>query len=640
MGKGKYLKRYSLAGKIIAFILVIITVGIAIVSGIQATYMVGKNVNDIHKDFKSNLANRYAYSILDNVMWGGYRGYEINDSAVLGAKLVAGKDDKKAKTELVWSYGDLKNHKEPIEEYNVENVYSEADTSDESSVVKSVKSYDVVLYISKDIQPGSEFYTREKLADWLVKTQHSIYVIFIASLIIAIISLIYLLCAVGHKKDSLEIKGSFITKIPIDLYTILTTIAGIIIIGTGYSPIAILGSDSRSVMTYTMIFCYMYGGCAFISLLWLIDVAVRIKIGKWWQNSLIYKFVRLIGKSAAMLVGNLPLVWKTVLIYGVISLIEFMIIFIFSWNLSGAFIFAWLIEKVVLFVIVMMAAIAMKKLETAGEKISGGDLEYQVDTSHMYMDFKKHGENLNQIGQGLNAAVDERLKSERMKTELITNVSHDIKTPLTSIINYSDLIGKEETANEKINEYAEVLNRQSVRLKRLIEDLVEASKASTGNIEVNLEPTDVGVILTQAVGEYEDKLSASNLTLVVDKPEVPVMILADGRRLWRVLDNVLNNVCKYAMEGTRVYLNMTQDDNKEEVIITLKNISREPLDISPDELMERFVRGDKSRKTEGNGLGLSIAKSLVELQNGKMVLDIDGDLFKVTIAFKTQGEII
>jgi signal transduction histidine kinase len=210
-------------------------------------------------------------------------------------------------------------------------------------------------------------------------------------------------------------------------------------------------------------------------------------------------------------------------------------------------------------------------------------------------------------------------------------VSHDIKTPLTSIINYADLIGKEPAGSEKMTEYAEVLLRQSERLKKLIEDLVEASKASTGNLEVVLAPCEVGVLLTQTAGEYQRRLLDADLTLVTRQPEHPVTILADGRRLWRIFDNLMNNICKYAQGGTRVYLTLAEQEGQ--AVISFKNTSRSPLDISAEDLMERFVRGDASRGTEGNGLGLSIAKSLTDLQGGTMELTADGDLFKVVLRF-------
>ena len=254
-----------------------------------------------------------------------------------------------------------------------------------------------------------------------------------------------------------------------------------------------------------------------------------------------------------------------------------------------------------------------------------------MDTSRLIGPFRRHGDDLNNIGDGINRAVMQRMKSERMKTELITNVSHDIKTPLTSIINYADLISKEESDNEKIAEYSAVLLRQSERLKRLIDDLVEASKAQTGNLEVTLSPCDVGVFISQAEGEYRDRLDEAGLTLVTGQPAKEVLIMADGRRLWRVFDNLMNNAAKYSQPGTRVYLNLFEDAGQ--AVVTIRNTSREALNISPDELMERFVRGDSARSTEGNGLGLSIAKSLTELQRGDFDIAIDGDLFKVTLRF-------
>lgn len=223
------------------------------------------------------------------------------------------------------------------------------------------------------------------------------------------------------------------------------------------------------------------------------------------------------------------------------------------------------------------------------------------------------------------------MKSERFRTELITNVSHDIKTPLTSIINYVDLLEKEELENPAAREYLEVLARQSGRLKKLIEDLMEASKASTGNLAVNLERLEAGVFLVQTVGEFEEKTKAAELELIVAKPETPVYIMADGRHFWRVIDNLMNNICKYAQPGTRVYINLEAEEG--EVRVTFRNTSRYALNISSEELLERFGRGDSSRNTEGSGLGLSIAQSLMELMQARMELYVDGDLFKVVLRF-------
>ena len=258
-------------------------------------------------------------------------------------------------------------------------------------------------------------------------------------------------------------------------------------------------------------------------------------------------------------------------------------------------------------------------------------MNYHIDTEKMYTDFKVHGDHLNQIGTGMDQAVKERMKSEHFKTELITNVSHDIKTPLTSIINYVDLLEKEDIDNQKAKEYLEVLDRQSARLKKLIEDLIEASKASTGNLKVNMERCNAGVMLTQTIGEFEEKLEKNQIELLIKKPEEEVYLMADNRHLWRVFDNLMNNICKYAAPGTRAYVNLERE--KDHAVIIFRNVSKYPLNITSEELMERFVRGDDSRNTEGSGLGLSIARSLTELMAGSMALVVDGDLFKVILKF-------
>ena len=236
----------------------------------------------------------------------------------------------------------------------------------------------------------------------------------------------------------------------------------------------------------------------------------------------------------------------------------------------------------------------------------------------------------------MKAAVTEQVKAERLKTDLITNVSHDLKTPLTSIISYVDLLKRENIESPRVQEYIAVLEQKSARLKNLTEDLVEASKASSGNISLELIPIHYTEILQQSLGEFEDKLAARSLQVLTTFPQEDILILADGRQLFRVLENLLNNCCKYALQGSRVYVDLQKDE--EEATFTMKNISEAPLNVSPEELTERFVRGDVSRSTEGSGLGLSIAKSLTKLMNGKMKIEIDGDLYKVSLSFPLVKE--
>ena len=245
-------------------------------------------------------------------------------------------------------------------------------------------------------------------------------------------------------------------------------------------------------------------------------------------------------------------------------------------------------------------------------------------------------EAINDLGEGLKNALQEQVKSEQMKADLITNVSHDLKTPLTSIINYVDLMKREQIDNPKVHEYLEVLDQKSQRLKQLTNDLVEASRASSGNVALNMEKLDLREFLMQTSGEFEEKFAARRLHLMTNCPPHPLFIMADGRRLWRIIENLYRNVEKYAMPNTRVYLNVVTDGSS--VAVSMKNISEQPLNISAEELTERFTRGDESRTTEGSGLGLSIAKDLTELQGGKFEIYLDGDLFKVTITFPCVTE--
>ena len=375
----------------------------------------------------------------------------------------------------------------------------------------------------------------------------------------------------------------------------------------------------------------------FSGFLWLANIIARFKCKCFWRYSEFYyvcvpfkKVWNHVKKAWSLVQDNIPLFWKGIIVRAVIFLVEF---FTVGMNMyRGDAIMVWFIlGKLVETPIVLFVLLQMKELQKGSKRIADGDLSQLIDTARLKWEFKKHGENLNSVSESISRAVDKQLKSERFKTELITNVSHDIKTPLTSIINYVDLIKKEEITDKTLLEYVDVLDRQSARLKKLIDDLMEASKASTGNLPVQFEECDIEVLLTQLIGEFEDKLAINELELIADKPETPVKVKADGRHMWRVLDNLMNNACKYAQPHTRVYVSLKQEG--ETATITFKNISKAALNIPSDELMERFVRGDSSRNTEGSGLGLSIAQSLTELMNGKMQLDIDGDLFKVTLRF-------
>ena len=377
------------------------------------------------------------------------------------------------------------------------------------------------------------------------------------------------------------------------------------------------------------------------------SIAVRFKAGIMFRQTAIYvlgKWLYQFGKNFLKLLlwpfmnaeKQLPLVLKAAIACICISFMQALFIFWCFWGIQepDIFVFFFLIYKLTEILVILYMALHTAKLRDGIRRLSEGDYSTQIDTSHMYLGMKSTAEDLGKIRSGLSLAVAEQMKSERMKTELITNVSHDIKTPLTSIINYVDLLEKENIENPKAKEYMDVLHRQSQRLKKLIEDLIEASKASSGNLELSATSCDTGVIVSQLIGEYEEKAQSAGLEIVIKQPETPVTILADGRYLWRVFDNLFSNICKYSLPHTRAYIDVETDGNC--LSITFKNISKAPLNISTDELMERFVRGDESRHTEGNGLGLSIAKNLTEHMGGTFHLIIDGDLFKAVIIFPLE----
>lgn len=459
-------------------------------------------------------------------------------------------------------------------------------------------------------------------AELIYNCRYQLIVIAAVSFILCLVLFIFLLCAAGHRAGSEGIVPSFVDKIPFDLFTLLMIVA----ISCLWAILAEMSYDSILLI---MLACLVILVAALLILLYIMSFAVRVKMGGLIKGCIIYKvlawvwrLIRSVCHAIAELVRGMPLVPKSCAAVAVILLLE-----LISVN-SGV---VWLITNALLAAALIYTAVCMKKLLTAGQKLAAGDESCVVDTSKLYGPFREHGEDLNTIRDGVSLAVEARMRSEHFRTELITNVSHDIKTPLTSIINYVDLLGKEKPENEKMREYIDVLQRQSARLKKLIDDLLEASKASTGNLTVNAEPCDVGVLLDQTLGEYGEKLSAAGLEPVLTKPEKPVIIMADGRHMWRIFDNLLNNICKYSQRGTRVYLEVCERDGK--AVVTFRNISSRQLNISSDELMERFVRGDSSRNTEGSGLGLNIAQSLAQLQKGTMELTVDGDLFKVTLTF-------
>ena len=453
------------------------------------------------------------------------------------------------------------------------------------------------------------------VCSWLLA--HTGLAIFLTVLcgLLTLFCFCFSMASAGHWQNHEGIHLTWLDKIPADVWIIALPSAFFIGWDTFYSEWG------------QVLFC---AALIPVTLLFLCVFAAQCKAGTVIRGSLTARVLRLLWRILRgvtlwlwRIVTGIPLVWKTALVTAALAFLEFIL------YVSPSRDPLFLVVKVLEILAVLAIALNLRTLEKNGKQLSEGNLSTPVDTKRLFGAFRRYGQAMNRLQSGMESAVQEQMRAERMKTELITNVSHDIKTPLTSIVNYVDLLKKEDIPSPAAREYITVLDRQSKRLKKLTEDLVEASKASSGALPVDLQPTDVSVLFSQITGEYQDRLADCHLTLVTQPPAGQPVVLADSKLLSRVMDNLVSNICKYAMPETRVYVSGVTADGQ--MTMSFKNISRAELNISPDELMERFVRGDTSRHTEGSGLGLSIARSLVHLMGGTFRLSIDADLFRADV---------
>ena len=486
-------------------------------------------------------------------------------------------------------------------------------------------------YIAADYPAQDSVYWALRIYDVMAEFAPNAAVIVTACALAELLFLVFLARAAGRRVGREETVAGWQEKIPFDLYAAVVLGGSAMLVAAAASGTEDTFQGFEPIMIAVVLACCAAAYALFLAF-WM-TLCARVKLGRWWENTVCCWLLRLCRRilrwcwrvlcrawgALAGFVRGIPLVWRTAVGCCVIGVL----LFALESNHADGLLLALL---AVLSVAACLLSMQLRRLQKGGEALAAGDLTSQVDTSHMYFDLKRHGENLNAISRGMSIAVEQKLKSERLKTELITNVSHDIKTPLTSIVNYVDLLQREHTPEQE-REYLAVLDRQAHKLKKLTVDLVEMSKASTGNIPCHIARRSVRELIDQTVGEYAEKLSAARLEPVVTLPDEELYCLCDGALMWRVLDNLLSNACKYACAGTRLYIAARREG--ETVAFSFKNISRDALNVDPDELLERFVRGDSSRTTEGSGLGLNIAKSLVELQKGTFSIAIDGDLFKV-----------
>ena len=463
--------------------------------------------------------------------------------------------------------------------------------------------------------------------------EQNVYVIIPITASLIILIAIYLIISIGHKKGNNEISTNDLDKIPLEIIVFVAICIGCIPfimlegINDDYKAIA-------SLLTTAYLLIYVLCAITFHTLV------KRIKSKTLLKTTIIGRIILFINKIILKLDKNIKSTWQTftystnitakVILYSILILvIGFIILLMF-----GISFITFLLETILLVIVLYKIVKAIKnfiQVENKLKEIYEGNNQNKLKSYEFIPEFQNTVKYINDISNGLDNAIQEKIKSERLKAELITNVSHDIKTPLTSIINYVDLLKKENIENEKAKEYIEILDNKSQRLKKLTEDLVEASKVSTGNISLKLEKINIVELLKQASGEFEDKFQKRGLKTIIDCKETEINIMADSRYMYRIIENLLSNISKYALENSRVYIDIKKIEKQ--VKIEVKNISKDKLNISAEELMQRFVRGDKSRTTEGSGLGISIAQNLTELQKGKFNLILDGDLFKVELIF-------
>ena len=526
-----------------------------------------------------------------------------------------------------------------IQPENAVDTYSYEDNPNINYYTTNIEDFIIYTSYNENFMDASKQMLVCKSIEMLRPYENSFYILMPICTALTVLILLYLIVSIGHKKGTKGIATSDFDKIPLEIIGFI----GICIIGLVFILLAQEVDTTEFELIISLLFT-VYFTIFIVGIIIFDTIIKRIKSKTFWKTTLVGKIVIILlkpihkfEKFMEEVRGTSKYFSNAITKFIVFVCIEVFLAFIvfILFNSSDPFIFLLLEFILVAFFIQRMvkSIVNYDKIEKKLKEMYEGDNQTQLDKKDFLPVFNQSITYLNDISNGLEKAIQDRMKSERLKTELITNVSHDIKTPLTSIINYVDLIKQENIQNEKVKEYIEILDNKSQRLKKLIEDLVEASKVSTGNVKLNLEKINIVELINQAVGEFEDKFESKGLDIVINSNENEIFIFADSRYMYRIIDNLFSNISKYALQNSRVYIDIQKIEDK--VYIKMKNISKDKLNIPAEELMQRFVRGDKSRTTEGSGLGISIAQNLTEIQNGKFNLIIDGDLFKTELEFNT-----
>ena len=665
--------RQSSILKIICYILIPILVAISFLSIIHISYLNEYRTDGkIEEEYKQSewFSDRYFYSVLDKVQ-KCEKNYKTNQYIELedakGQKYYYS-EDYYSDSEICINYiivdketGNLytnmksNDYQQTINENSEKQYYwnmvgGEIDTDinylnkdnikynytfyyetnqeyiEENNTGKNLKEYDIYTsYNQAKTEQSFNFLSTQEMYQFVTSHQKLPAYALSISLILLTIIAIYLFWAIGHRKGEEGISINLIDKLP---YEVVFLMFCCII------PMFIAIVENSITETFNYIFITItiisYIICYVITAVLTITTIKRIKARQFWKSFFTYKVIKWIAnkirKFEDEIKNKTENTKKVFWYYWGFVLVSSILLSTFVTGISILILIAfwiWVYYKLRKYVR------QEDNIKDTLKKIYGGDTDVHINEEELDGVLKQMAIYINDIAGGFKNAIEESLKSERLKTELITNVSHDIKTPLTSIINYVDLLKKEDIKDEKVKEYIEILDNKSQRLKKLTEDLVEASKASSGNVKLNIESINIKELINQTIGEFKDRLEKRNLKIEVDMPIEDVKISADNRYMYRIMENLFGNISKYAQENSRVYVDVKKTNKK--IDISIKNISKDKLNISSDELMQRFVRGDKSRYTEGSGLGLSIAKSLTELQKGTFDIIIDGDLFKVVM---------
>ncbi len=509
---------------------------------------------------------------------------------------------------------------------------------EEQEALSGRENYQLIVAINEallDPAVGQEYFSTWSAYSWYARYTIPGLILMIGGAIAAVVFFIISIIQAGRRGEGKERYASaFARNIPVEILLAIDVVSWIFY---GVAAAALTEvfvnmpddwySNGEMIPSLVVITICVAGFVAL--LLWqVLTLVCKGKSRNMRTNSLSKQFGKTIANACRTVYNNRKVTGKLVICFVLFIVISIIGAALIDWVVGGFILtFLWIIT----FVILIQKCLQRQRVKEGIHEIAGGNLDYQINDANLSGDDLDMAKDLNNVREGMQAAIQEQMKSERLKADLITNVSHDIKTPLTSIINYVDILKKENIQDEKIRGYIDILDMKSQRLKHLTEDLVEASKISSGNIKLDIQEINLKQLLKQTNGEFEEKFARKNLTLVCTLPENQLLIKADGRRMWRVIENLYNNAAKYAMPNSRVYVDGELKNGK--VVVVIKNISEYPLNISADELMERFVRGDVSRNTEGSGLGLEIARNLTVMQNGSFDIYLDGDLFKVILSF-------